>query len=318
MENANHSDCTINKQMEPFTYFYYLIFLIGFIGSCIALWAFIHKDKNRMCMNIYLINLLTADFLLTLALPFKIAVDLGIAPWTLKIFHCQVTACLIYINMYASIIFLGFVSMDRYLQISTSSKFFRIQELGFAKMLSVVVWGLVLLIMVPNMLIPIKSINEKPMVSCMEFKTKIGMHWHVLTNFICVTIFINFSTIILISNCLVFRKLYKRNDQNYINVKRAMLNILILTAVYVVCFVPYHIVRIPYTLSQSDVITDCSQKQSLFWAKESTLLLAVLSLCFDPLLYFHMSNTFRVKIKETFLAPGDNSNRKSSTDRTKL
>ncbi|XP_005996534.2 G-protein coupled receptor 171 [Latimeria chalumnae] len=283
--------------MEPFTYFYYLIFLIGFIGSCIALWAFTHKERNRKCINIYLTNLLTADFLLTLALPVKIIVDLGIAPWKLKIFHCQFTACLIYINMYSSIIFLGFVSIDRYLQLTQDSKFHRIKETGFAKMISTVIWGLVLLLMVPNMLIPIIEIEEKPLVTCMEFKTKFGRDWHVFTNFVCVAIFLNFSAIILIFNCLVIQHLYKnKNSENHRNAKQALLSILILSAVYVTCFVPYHAVRIPYTLSQSNVINDCSLKRTLFLVKESTLLLSVLNLCFDPILYFHLSKTFRLKI----------------------
>ncbi|CAM4608977.1 G-protein coupled receptor 171 [Lepidochelys kempii] len=303
MSLSNISNCSVYRQLEPFTYFYYLIFLIGFIGSCFALWAFTQKDQKQKCMSIYLINLLTADFLLTLALPVKIIVDLGIAPWRLRIFHCQVTACLIYINMYLSIIFLGFVSMDRCLQLMHSTKIYRIQEPGFAKMLSAVVWIMVLLIMVPNMVIPIKEIEQKPTVGCIDFKTTVGKDWHVFTNFICTAIFLNFSAMILISNFLVFRQLYlNKYSKSYANVKKAQINILLVTAGYIMCFVPYHIVRIPYTLSQSDAITDCLLKQSLFKAKESTLLLAVLNLCFDPILYFYLSKTFRLKITETFIA----------------
>ncbi|KAL4677420.1 hypothetical protein H8959_020094 [Pygathrix nigripes] len=245
-----------------------------------------------------------ADFLLTLALPVKIVVDLGVAPWKLKIFHCQVTACLIYINMYLSIIFLAFVSIDRCLQLTHSCKIYRIQEPGFAKMISTVVWLMVLLIMVPNMMIPIKDIKEKSNVGCMEFKKEFGRNWHLLTNFICVAIFLNFSAIILISNCLVIRQLYRNKDnENYPNVKKALINILLVTTGYIICFVPYHIVRIPYTLSQTEVITDCSTRISLFKAKEATLLLAVSNLCFDPILYYHLSKAFRSKVTETFASP---------------
>ncbi|XP_061493051.1 G-protein coupled receptor 171 [Rhineura floridana] len=302
MPSTNFSDCNVYSEMEPFTYFYYLIFLIGFIGSCFALWTFTQREQNRKCMSVYLINLLTADFLLTLALPVKITVDLGIAPWKLKIFHCQVTACLIYINMYLSIIFLGFVSMDRCLQLIHRCKIYRIQEPGFAKMISTVVWVMVLFIMVPNMAIPIEKIKEKPNVGCIEFKTKVGRDWHVFTNFICSAIFLNFSAMVLISNFLVIRLLYRNKySGSYRNVKKALVNILLVTASYIICFVPYHIVRIPYTLSQSKaIITDCSLKQSLFKAKESTLLFGVSNLCFDPLLYFYLSKTFRLNVTKTF------------------
>ncbi|NXJ80165.1 GP171 protein, partial [Trogon melanurus] len=301
---SNVSHCHIGEAMEPFTYFYYLIFLMGFIGSCFALWAFTQKGQTQKCMSIYLINLLTTDFLLTLALPVKIIVDLGVASWKLRIFHCQVTACFIYLNMYLSIIFLGFVSMDRCLQLTHSSKLYRIQEPGFAKVLSAVVWAMVLLITVPNMAIPTNAIEERPGAGCIEFKTKFGRDWHVLTNFICTAIFLNFSAVILISNFLVVRQLYRNKySESYANVRKALITILLITAGYLLCFVPYHIVRIPYTLSQGDATTSCSLKQALFKAKELTLLFALSNLCFDPLLYYHLSKSFRLKFAETFAAP---------------
>ncbi|XP_072201020.1 G-protein coupled receptor 171 [Excalfactoria chinensis] len=299
----NASQCYIKTELEPFTYFYYLIFLMGFLGSCFALWAFTQKDEEQKCMSIYLTNLLTADFLLTLALPVKIIVDLGVAPWKLQIFHCQVTACLIYLNMYLSIIFLGFVSMDRYLQLMHSSKIYRIQEPRFAKILSAVVWTMLLLITVPNMAIPIKTIEERPNARCIDFKTKFGRDWHVFTNFVCTAIFLNFSAMILISNFLVVRQLYQNKySESYRNVKKALVSILLLTAAYLLCFLPYHVVRIPYTLSQSDAITSCSVKQTLFHAKESTLLFAISNLCFDPILYYRLSKVFRLKVTEAFIA----------------
>lgn len=277
---------------------------MGIIGSCFALWAFTQKDQKQKCMSIYLINLLTADFLLTLTLPVKITVDLGIASWNLRIFHCQVTACFIYLNMYLSIIFLGFVSMDRCLQLMHSSKIYRIQEPGFAKTLSVVVWIMVLLITVPNMAIPIKHIEERPGIGCIDFKTKFGRDWHVFTNFICTAIFLNFSAVILISNFLIVRQLYRHKySENYSRVKKALAHILLVTAGYLLCFVPYHAVRIPYTLSQSNAITSCPLKRALFKAKESTLLFAVSNLCFDPILYYHLSKSFRLKFTEAFAAP---------------
>ncbi|NXA40389.1 GP171 protein, partial [Eudromia elegans] len=300
---SNDSQCNIYTEMEPFTYFYYLIFLMGFIGSCFALWAFTQKEQKQKCMSIYLINLLTADFLLTLALPVKIIVDLGVAPWKLRVFHCQVTACFLYLNMYLSIIFLGFVSMDRCLQLKHSYKTFRIQEPGFAKMLSAVVWTMVLLITVPNMAIPIKDIEESSSAGCIDLKTKFGRDWHVFTNFICTAIFLNFSAVILASNFLVVRQLYlNKYSESYVNTRKALASVLLVTAGYLLCFVPYHIVRIPYTLSQSDAITSCYLKQTLFKAKESTLLFAVSNLCFDPILYYHLSKPFRLKISRTSTA----------------
>ncbi|XP_021400590.2 G-protein coupled receptor 171 [Lonchura striata] len=302
--SSNISECHLYEEMEPFTYFYYLIFLLGIIGSCFALWAFTQKDQKQKCMSIYLINLLTADFLLTLTLPVKIIVDLGIASWNLRIFHCQVTACFIYLNMYLSIIFLGLVSMDRCLQLMRSSKIYRIQEPGFAKTLSAVVWAMVLFITVPNMAIPIKHIEERPGAGCIDFKTKLGRDWHVFTNFICTAIFLNSSAVVLVSNCLAVRQLRRhRRGERGGRARRALAHVLLVTATYLLCFVPFHAVRVPYTLSQGDASASCRLRRALFKAKECTLLLAVSNLCFDPVLYYHLSRAFRLKFAEALAAP---------------
>ncbi|XP_017552200.1 probable G-protein coupled receptor 171 [Pygocentrus nattereri] len=297
-------ECVVNDKMIPFASIYILIFLIGLAGSLVALWAFIYSKNSKKCINVYLINLLTSDFLLTLALPFKIAKDLGVQSQRLTIFHCQVSSPLIYINMYASIIFLAFVSVHRYLQITHSSKLFRLQEVGFAVMMSVVVWLLVLFINVPNMAIPIKDkIPDSNSLTCADLKQEIGKHWHTLSAFLGMAIFLNASAAVLLSNGLVLKQFWGRrggDPKEQASAHQATVNITMVTVAYVVCFVPYHAVRMPYTFTQNQVITDCSVRKHLFLAKESTLLLAILNLCFDPVLYFFFCRSFRNQITQVF------------------
>ncbi|XP_067307696.1 G-protein coupled receptor 171 [Pseudorasbora parva] len=304
MGNPNTSICVVNDNMVPFATIYILIFLIGVVTSMVALWAFITSRSAKKCINVYFINLLTSDFLLMLALPVKIAKDLGNDSKSLTIFHCQVSAPLIYINMYASIIFLAFVSVQRYLQITRSSKLLRLQEVGFAVLMSSVVWFLVLFINVPNMAIPIKEhIEDKVGLTCSDLKDDIGKHWHALSVFLGMAIFFNASVAVLLSNGLVLKQLWGRRDsdpEEQASARQAFINIALVTLAYVMCFVPYHAVRMPYTFTQMEVITECTLKKNLFLAKESTLLLAILHLCFDPVLYFVICHAFRNKITKAF------------------
>lgn len=186
---------------------------------------------------------------------------------------------------------------------SQSSRLFRIQEVGFARLMSVVVWLLVLLIMVPNMALPIQDIQEREFLSCSKLKQEVGLHWHGLAVFLCTILFLNASTAVLVSNGLVLKRLLaSRNDpEQWRHARHATVNVMAVTAAYVVCFVPYHVVRTPYTLTQTEVITpDCQTKRHLFLAKESTLLLVVLHLCLDPVLYYYFSKAFRQRVREVF------------------
>uniref|UniRef100_A0A8C7UNK0 G protein-coupled receptor 171 n=1 Tax=Oncorhynchus mykiss TaxID=8022 RepID=A0A8C7UNK0_ONCMY len=248
--------------------------------ALVALWVFLHSYNDKKSINVYLVNLLTVDLLLTLALPFKVAKDMGVAPWGLM-----------------------------------SSRLFRIQEVGFAKLMSVMVWLLVLLIMVPNMALPIQDVPERKFLSCSKLKQEVGLHWHGLAVFLCTILFLKASTAVLVSNGLVLKRLLaSRNDpEQWRHARRATINVTAGTAAYVVCFVPYHVVRTPYTLAQTEVITpDCQTKRHLFLAKESTLLLVVLHLCLDPVLYYYFSKTFRKRVREVFRS------RRTCKDSTKM
>ncbi|XP_020358253.1 probable G-protein coupled receptor 171 isoform X4 [Oncorhynchus kisutch] len=267
------AQCVVNDQMEVFSVLYILVFLTSIAANLVALWVFIHSYNDKKSINVYLVNLLTADLLLTLALPFKVAKDLGVSPWGFMVFHCQ------------------------------SSRLFRIQEVGFARLMSVTVWLLVLLIMVPNMALPIQDVPERKFLSCSKLKQEVGLHWHGLAVFLCTILFLNASTAVLVSNGLVLKRLLaSRNDpEQWRHARRATVNVTVVTAAYVVCFVPYHVVRTPYTLAQTEVITpDCQTKRHLFLAKESTLLLVVLHLCLDPVLYYYFSKAFRQRVREVF------------------
>lgn len=288
--------CIINDQMGPFIVLYILIFITGLPGSLLSLWAFISSPtENQQSSRIYLVNLLAADLLLLLSLPFKILMDIGAAPWNLMVFHCQASAVTIYISLYASIAFLAFIIIDRYMQDCPSLRSLRLHEVGFARLLSVVIWLLLLLIMVPNMALPTKHVQVQQHLKCSSLKTDLGLHWHALTVFLCTALFLNASAAVLVSSGLALKRLLRsRSDPKlWTDARRVAGSVTAVAAAYVLSFVPYHVVRTPYTLAQTKVINDCSTERQLFLGKEATLLLSVLHVCFDPVLFFCLCSPFR-------------------------
>ncbi|KAI3354449.1 hypothetical protein L3Q82_018508 [Scortum barcoo] len=309
--------CIVNDHMEPFIVLYILIFIISLPGNLLSVWAFIRSPRakclkifvvvplQQQSTSVYLVNLLVADLLLLIALPFKILKDLGALPWKLMVFHCQVSAVSIYISLYASIAFLAFIITDSYLKDCHTPRSLRLLEVGFARLLSLVVWLLLLLIMVPNMALPIQQVQEQQYLSCSSLKKDIGLHWHALTVFLCTALFLNASVAVLLSSGLSLKRLLgSRNDSKlWVDARRAAGSVAAVAAValaYIFSFVPYHVIRTPYTLAQTKVITDCPTKKQLFLWKESTLLLSVLHLCFDPLIFFYLCTPFRQKIRKMF------------------
>ncbi|KAM4566543.1 G-protein coupled receptor 171 [Odontesthes bonariensis] len=294
--------CIVNDQMGPFAVLYVLILIVGLPGNLLSIWAFVcrRRAKKQSC-TVYLANLLVADILLLIALPFKLLKDLEAAPWKLMVFHCQASAVTIYISLYASIAFLAFIITDRYLQDRHSVHSLRLQEPGFAWLLSLVVWMLLLLIMVPNMALPIQQVKEQRYLSCSSLKKDISLHWHALTVFLCTALFLNASAAVLLFSSLALRRLlHSRSDPKlWVDARRVVATITVMALAYILSFVPYHVVRTPYTLTQTRVITECQTKRQLFLGKESTLLLSVAHVCFDPLLFFYLDAPFREIMAKT-------------------
>lgn len=302
--SSNSSDggeqCIVNDQMGPFTVLYTLVFIISVPGNLLSVWIFIRSRRvKRRSLSVYLLNLLLSDLLLLLALPFKILKDGGAAPWSLKVFHCQASAVTLYISLYASIAFLAFIITDCYLQDSNSLCSMRLQEVGFSWLLSVVVWMLLLLIMVPNMALPIQHVQEQRFLSCASLKKGVSLHWHALTVVLCTALFLNASFSVLLSSFLALRRLLgnRRDPLLRADARRAAVSVTAVALAYIAGFVPYHVVRAPYTLTQTKVITECSVRRKLFLGKEATLLLSILHLCFDPLIFYYLHEPFRQTLR---------------------
>lgn len=73
-------------------------------------------------------------------------------------------------------------------------------------------------------------------------------------------------------------------------------NMQVLVVVFCVCFVPYHLVRLPYAFLKP-LLQGCgTTAKSLYIIKEITVLLSVLNAFVDPLIYFVFCKKFREQI----------------------
>lgn len=77
--------------------------------------------------------------------------------------------------------------------------------------------------------------------------------------------------------------------------RKSKRNMLVLVAVFCVCFVPYHLVRLPYAFLKP-LLGHCLTAQVFYTVKELTVLLSVLNACLDPLIYFIFCKAFRAQL----------------------
>lgn len=285
----------ITQQIIPGLYC--VVFVAGILLNGVSGWIFFSVPSSKSFI-VYLKNIVVADFLMGLTIPFKVLADSRLGPLQLAVFVCRVSAVIFYVNMYVSIVFFGLISFDRYFKIVKPLSTSFIQSVNYSKLLSLVIWALTLFLAVPNIILTNQRVREgTTQIKCMELKSQLGRQWHKASNYIFVGIFWVVFLLLIIFYTAITRKIFKshlKSRRNSISVKKkSSRNIFSIVFVFFVCFVPYHIARIPYTRSQTEAHYSCQAKEILLYVKEFTLLLSAANVCLDPIIYFFLCQPFR-------------------------
>nr|XP_033813863.1 P2Y purinoceptor 12 [Geotrypetes seraphini] len=298
---SNGSTCITDSRVNQvlFPLLYMVIFLVGSVMNGLAIRIFF-QIPSKSNFIIFLKNSVISDSLMIVTFPFKILSDSRFAPWLFRAFVCQVTSVIFYFTMYISILFLGLITIDRYLKTVRPFKPSKPRNLLYAKIISVAIWIIMFCLSLPNMIFTNKKPTPKNVKKCAFLKSEFGLVWHEIINFICQFIFWINLAIIIVCYVLITKELYKsfkrtksvrKKSQKTVNMK-----VFIVIAVFFTCFVPFHFARVPYTLSQTRDVFQCSTQKTLFYLKESTLWLASLNACLNPLIYFFLCNSFKTSL----------------------
>ncbi|XP_056612143.1 P2Y purinoceptor 14-like [Triplophysa dalaica] len=293
--NGTDFNSVFTRQVLPL--FYSIICVCAFILNGFAAWIFFRVQSSSVLV-VYLKNMVVADILMLFTYPWRVASDLGYGDLQLKLIVCRYTAVLFYLSMYTGIVFMCLISLERYLKIvcGTSSVSSLLQRVTVGKVLALLAWIVMIICMLPNSILTNQPIPED--YSCMALKSSLGQRWHEISVHFNVGVFwVAFLLIMFCYTsiaCHVYRS-YKRVQQDCSRAgRRSNRSIFSLLAVFVLCFVPYHICRVPYTLSQRPGAGfSMHNRFILFQMKEATLFLSALNVCLDPVIYFFMCRTFR-------------------------
>uniref|UniRef100_UPI003AAD73BF P2Y purinoceptor 13-like n=1 Tax=Centroberyx gerrardi TaxID=166262 RepID=UPI003AAD73BF len=278
---------------------YLVMFPIALLLNGVAAWVSLQLQSTSTFM-VYLKNLVAADLVMTLIIPIKALNDMPGAPVRLFILVCRYFSVIFYCCMYTSIILLGLVSLDRFFKIvRPCGKLFG-QNLIFSKLMSALVWvtlfgGTAL----PTIILTNKPVNNMTIDTCMSLKGYGGLRVHegmtiylnVLFWLVSVEIAVCY---ICIANKVIqsFRKSGSNNNQGK---QKTKLRVFLVLIVFFVCYGPYHMVRIPYTLQQINHFGTCTHVQGKF-AKDISLWFATTNVCLDPLLYVFLCREFKEKL----------------------
>ncbi|XP_062988141.1 P2Y purinoceptor 14 [Elgaria multicarinata webbii] len=296
--NTSENNCTyskiIKKQAIPLAYG--IICIGGILLNGVAAWVFLHIP-NKTSFIVYLKNIVVADLIMSLTFPFKIFADSEIGPWELNVVVCRFSAVIFYLNMYISITLFGLIGFDRCYKVVKPQFIASAHSVRYSKIICIVVWALNMLISLPNSILTNKIPTKESSKKCMDLKNKLGTQWHTASNYVCLGIFWIVFLLLIVFYSSIAKKIYSSHRKFKKNSKRnTNRNIFTIMFVFIICFVPYHISRIPYTISQTSPHDNCKKQNILFYVKEITLLLSAANVCLDPIIYFFLCQPFKERL----------------------
>ncbi|RXN20746.1 platelet-activating factor receptor-like isoform X1 [Labeo rohita] len=300
-----------------FPIFYSLVFIFGLLANCYALYV-LHHMRESKAMNeirIYMTNLTVADLLFVSALPLWIGYYVNNGHWDYKDVPCRITGSFFFINTYCSILFLTVISINRYWAVTRPLVAASSDCWKRGVIISAFIWCLTLLASVNNLIDNgIPKDNSSSISRCFEgyqnedYSTKYTM---AVTHFIIIGLFFLVFSMVIICNISIARALLSQpisqprasTGKRPGGTKRRALRMLCaVIGVFVICFLPHHVVQGPWVLSVLYLKEDWSMetRQKINDAHQITLMLMGFNCLLDPLVYCFATTTFRKYIQNHF------------------
>lgn len=305
--NASLSNTTVKCVRDTsvtavvFPCLYSAIFLVALVLNCLAAWIFFNIPSTSTFL-VYLKNVVVADLMMTLTIAVKVLSDADVGSWHLRAIYCRYSAVVFYTTMYISILFLGLISLDRYLKIVRPFGKSPLQRVGVGRALSATVWVVIGFLALPNVILSNKFPTPSgSRLKCTSMKSKMGLQWHEGFNYFCQVVFWGTLALMVVCYTFISRKVFESYRASRSGSKAASrktkAKVFVVVGVFFVCFAPFHFARVPYTLTQTrNLANPCRAQNALYVAKETTLWLSATNVCLDPLIYVFLCRVFRRKL----------------------
>ncbi|XP_026126994.1 C-X-C chemokine receptor type 1-like [Carassius auratus] len=274
-----------------FCVFYVLIFVIAVPGNLIVGWVITSNKKRLSPSDVYLFNLMLADTLLALILPFS-AVSV-IHGWVFGNIGCKLVCLVKEVNFYTSILFLVCISMDRYMVIVRAMESRKIQRRLCSGVACTLVWLLGLVLSLPSFYNEAFHEPVSNQTVCAErFETNHADEWRLATRIVRHLLGFLFPLVVmLICYCITMERLLRtRGFQK----QRAMRVIIAVVVAFLLCWTPFHVSTMADTLLRAKVVQfNCFTRMVVDIAMYSTQNLGLLHCCVNPVLYAFVGEKFR-------------------------
>ncbi|KAK7169127.1 hypothetical protein R3I93_005200 [Phoxinus phoxinus] len=290
----NSTDCPpIDEYIQSYylPVMYSIISVFGFVGNFLAVIIYLAKLRPWKSSSIIMVNLAVADLLYALSLPMLVQFYIT-GNWILGEFMCRFNRFCFYYNLYGSILFLTCLSVFRYVAVVHPLKAAEIRRKRWGILACLAVWA-VSLVEIGPMLGMITLRQKNNMTQCVDFASNdpLEVWWYgwILTMFGYVLPLL----VVCWSYTHIAGALGSSISRNRPSRSRVRMLTILILVVFVVCFLPYHIMRVLRVDSLRNAGVSCMQRRGIHAAYILSRPLAGLNTFFNLALYTLAGDKFQ-------------------------
>lgn len=273
---------------------YIISFVLGLLGNGTVIWVTAFKSKKTV-NSIWLLNLAMADFVFVLFLPFFIDYILRDFHWDFGLFMCKLNSFVSVMNMFASVLFLTVLSIDRYISlvhINWSRKYRTVER---AWVVCGCIWMLAAAMSCPALIFR-ETMRLHDKVICFNNFHAQDRHTAAVTHIIIVAIrtsvgFILPFTAICVTGILLTFKVNQSGGAVHFSNFSKMVSAVILA--FFLCWAPFHI----FSLMELSIHSSFYLQSILKAGFPLATSLGFFNSCINPLLYMLLGKKVRHILK---------------------
>ncbi|KAL6115506.1 uncharacterized protein ACO6RY_00331 [Pungitius sinensis] len=242
MENDNCTDVDqLTRYYLPIAYA--AIFIVGLVGNVTSIAIHVTKLRPWRSSSIIMVNLALTDLLYVLSMPFLVHFY-STGDWVLGDFMCRFVRFGFHLNLYGSVLFLTCLALFRYVIVVKPLMVAQVQRKIWGLAACTAVWFLAIAEIVPMFwMISLQPRGNE--THCLDFASTepvgaVRLYSWLLTAF-------GFSLpLVVVFLCYIgiVRELAKGPYTSSSPRARARCMTVLILVVFVVCFLPYHILRV--------------------------------------------------------------------------
>ncbi|XP_043076849.1 cysteinyl leukotriene receptor 2 [Puntigrus tetrazona] len=294
---SSNSTDVFKRQVYPAAYI--LIFVLGVAGHSLSVCVFFSQwrtQKSFTPVSLLMVNLLVSDLMLVSSLPLRVSYYMMNSHWIFGHITCKVISYVYYLNMYSSVYFLVALNILRYLALVRPYLYIRIQTHYVAGIVCALIW-----LFMGLACSPLLFAEKKNQSRCLELAEDNVDQLLLINNvtfpvgFVFPLVVVIFCSVLLAKNLLRPSPALGRTRPCR---KKACALVIISLGIFLVCFLPYHIVRTVFLYTEKHVQTSlykdsCDDLLVIRRAAVIAHCLCTSNSCLDPILFFCVGENFR-------------------------